>query len=97
MEAQILLQPVEYNVEEDIHTAVPGGPHAATSGYALKDGASSGELMKEQAPGRSCSLWKGAPKGAGFLAGAVGLYGRLTFEQFVKNCLPWKGPHTGEG
>ncbi|KAK4806753.1 hypothetical protein QYF61_005549 [Mycteria americana] len=50
------LQPMEYHIGTDIHPAAHGGPHTGPGRYALKEAASCGEPMLEQAPDRSCGL-----------------------------------------
>ncbi|PKU45778.1 vps10 domain-containing receptor 2 [Limosa lapponica baueri] len=83
------------------------GPHARTGECAPKKAAAHGHLMPEQAPGRTCSLWRGAQAGAGSLAGPAA-YGGPTLEQSVPEGLypverthagavlesynPWEGP-----
>ena len=42
-------------------------------GGALKETVTHGEPMQEQAPRKSCGLWRGAHTGAGFLAGTAAL------------------------
>jgi len=96
--------------EVDIHPAAHGDPHAELGGHAPKKDAACGEPTQEQAPRRSCSLWRGVHIGAGFLAGPMGREGptlekcipeeqhleeRTMLEQFMKNCGPWEG-HTSE-
>ena len=68
------LQPVEDCGGADIHTAAHGGTHTAAGGYDLKEAAACGEPMQEQAPGRSCSPWRGAA----FPAGPVTPWGTHT-------------------
>ncbi|KAJ7397741.1 hypothetical protein BTVI_132600 [Pitangus sulphuratus] len=68
--------------------------HAASGGYALKNGASHEETMQEQSPGKSCSLWRGAPIER-FFSGRSVAHGEPTLEPHVKACLQWEGHHTG--
>ena len=50
------------------------------------------EPPQEQAPGQSCSPWRGAPAGAGGLAGAAARGGAM-LEQFgPEGWAPWYGP-----
>ena len=68
------LQPREVHVGTNIHTAACGGPHTRADGCALKKAVANGGPTQEQASGRNCSLWRGAPAGAGFVAGPVTLW-----------------------
>lgn len=79
------LQPMEDHVGTDTHTAAHGGPIGA-GGEALKEATAHEDPMLEQASVRNCSLQRGAHAGAGFLAGAVGLWSGL----FLKDCALWK-------
>lgn len=46
-----------------------------SGGCGLKEAAAHGEPQQEQAPGWSCSLWRGADAGAGDLEEAAVLWG----------------------
>lgn len=58
--------PREEHSEADIHPAALGGPQTAAGGQELKETAIYGDLLPKQAPGRSCSLWRGAQATACF-------------------------------
>lgn len=55
-------------------------------GHALKEAAACGDPMQEQAPGKSCGLWREAQARAGFLAGPV-THGGPALEQSVPERL----------
>jgi len=61
-----------------IYTAASGGPHPAADGYALKEATACAEPTQEQAPGRSCSLWRGVHTVADILIGTVAQMGTHT-------------------
>ena len=48
-----------------------GGAPGGAGGCGLEEAAAHGEPPQEQAPGRCCSLWRGAHAGAGGLGGAA--------------------------
>lgn len=73
-----------------------GGPYTGVGGCALKGNCSLYETTQEEAPGRSCSLWRGDPAGASFLSGTLTLLGP-TWEQSVPEGLcPMERTHDGE-
>jgi len=105
----VLLQPMVYHGEADLHAAAHEGDHSGAGGSALKEAVARGEPLLEQIPGWSCSLWRGDHAGAGDLAGGVTHGGpRLEqfapdgwphstdpyLEQFLKSCCPWEA-HAG--
>ncbi|KAF4789072.1 hypothetical protein TURU_154964 [Turdus rufiventris] len=73
-------------------------------GHALKEAAASEEPVLEQAPGRSCALWRGAHAG-GVACGETfqeqstpeGLppWKGPMLKWFMKYCFPWEELHTG--
>lgn len=82
----------------------PGESHGRAGGYALKEAAACAEPI-EEASGRSSSLWREAPAGAGFgQNSACGVptaavcscrtgcfWEEPMLEQFMKNCSPREG------
>jgi len=82
VEQVVPLQPTEDHAGADIHTAAHGGPHSTAKGNALMEAAAHGKPTQEQAPGRSCGLWREVHTGAGLLTGPVPC-GGLTLEQSV--------------
>ncbi|GAB0204246.1 zinc finger and BTB domain-containing protein 5 [Grus japonensis] len=63
------MQPMEDQDGADNHTTAHGGPCDAAGGCVLMEAAACGEPVQEQAPGRSCNLWRGVHTGAHLLAG----------------------------
>lgn len=63
--------PIEGCVGVDLHTAAPGKPHITAMDVALRKLQPVESLCREQAPGRSCSMWRRVHSGAGGLAGTA--------------------------
>ena len=66
----------------DLHAAACGGSPGGAGGCGLQEAAAHGEPPQKQAPGRSCSPWRGAHAGAGGLGGAAA-HGGPVLEQFA--------------
>ena len=91
----------------DLHAAARGGAPGGAGGCGLEEAAAHGEPPQEQAPGRSCSPWRGAHAGAGGLGGAAARGGPVleqfapggwtpwygaVWEQVLKSCCLWAAP-----
>ncbi|KAK4812750.1 hypothetical protein QYF61_018299 [Mycteria americana] len=82
LKQRLTLQPVDH-------------PNARAGGCALKEAAACGEPTQEQAPGRSCSPWKGACMGADLLAEPAACGGSRLEQSVPEGLHPVEGTHTG--
>ena len=72
--------------------AACGGAPGGAGGCGLEEAAAHGEPPQEQAPGRSCSPWRGAHAGAGVWGELPPTHGGPMLEQFAPGgWTPWDG------
>lgn len=92
----VILQPMKDHAEADIQAAAHGDSMMQHVD-ALKEATAGGQPTLEQAPSRSCSLWKGAHAGAGFLAGSVAHMGPMLEKTIPEGPYPIERTHAGAG